>query len=87
VGAPVPVVRGSVAAAASEGRLVVLGGQDASRTYADAHAYDPEADLPPMALARHGFGAATWGGAVYALYGGPQPGLSVTGSVERLGPA
>jgi len=88
VHAPVPVLRGSVAAAVWHDRLVVLGGQNATRTFADVEAFDLANDtwltLPPLNLARHGFGAAVVDGNLYALYGGPRPGLTVTSSVEKL---
>lgn len=86
--APVPTLRGSVASAVWRDRLVVLGGQDAERTFADAEAYDPAADawvaLPPLGIARHGFGAVVHEDALYVAYGGPEPGLTVTSSVEAL---
>lgn len=85
---PNPTARNSVSAAAWDGKVVVLGGQDAERTYADVEAYDPATEawtaLPPMPTARHGFGAGAWDGRLYALLGGPEPGLSVTGAVEAL---
>nr|MBA2383271.1 hypothetical protein [Actinomycetota bacterium] len=39
------------------------------------------ADLPTP---RHGLGAVTRAGRVYAVAGGPQPGLTVSGAVESL---
>ncbi|MGQ0535615.1 MAG: Kelch repeat-containing protein [Methanobacteriota archaeon] len=84
----VPVKRGSLQAVAWDGRLVVLGGQNGTQTFADVDLYDPAArawsKLPPLPTPRHGFAAVEEGGAVYALLGGPEPGLSVTGSVEVL---
>ena len=86
--APVPTLRGSVAAAVWHERLVVLGGQNATQTFATVEAFDLANDtwvaLPPLGVARHGFGVVTHEGALYAAYGGPQPGLTVTSSVERL---
>lgn len=48
--------------------------------YDDVHAYDPTTDtwteLPPMPHGRHGFGAVTWEGKIYAVAGAPQEGVS-----------
>lgn len=85
---PVPTLRGSISAAVWRDRLVVLGGQDADRTFAQVEAFDLANDtwvaLPPLALARHGFGAVAHEDVLYAAYGGPEPGLTVTSSLEAL---
>lgn len=84
-----PRPRGSLAVTVLDGRIVAAGGQDLERTFDDADAFDGNATawvpLPAMPTARHGFGLAAWGGRAYALLGGPEPGLSVTGGVESLG--
>lgn len=86
--APVPTLRGSIAASVWHGRLVILGGQNATQTFADVEAFDLANDtwiaLPPLNQARHGFGAVVVESALYAAYGGPRPGLTVTSSIERL---
>jgi hypothetical protein len=41
------------------------------------------ADLPTP---RHGLGVVASGGRVYAVAGGPVPGLTVSGAVESLAP-
>lgn len=86
--APVPTLRGSISTAVWRDRLLVLGGQNATQTFANVEAFDLANDtwiaLPPLAQARHGFGAVTYEDVVYAAYGGPEPGLTVTGSVEAL---
>lgn len=42
------------------------------------------AALPPLAARRHGLGAAVVDGVAYTLLGGPQPGLTVSATVEAL---
>jgi Kelch motif protein len=89
--APLPLPKGAMAAAVWRGALVVAGGEDNNRTFPDVFAL-PSATanwtiLPPLPTPRHGFGAAVWGDRFYVLLGGPQPGLSVTASVESLGSA
>ena len=50
------------------------------RTFDDAEAYDPATNswsvLPPMPIARHGLGAASVGGAMHVISGGPRPGFT-----------
>jgi hypothetical protein len=40
--------------------------------------------LPDLPTPRHGLGVVAFGGAVYVLGGGPQPGLTVTDANEAL---
>jgi hypothetical protein len=40
--------------------------------------------LPPLAVARHGLGAAVLDDGVIIALGGPEPGLFVSAAVERL---
>lgn len=86
--APVPTLRGSVAAAMWKDRLVVLGGQNATQTFDAVEAFDLANDtwvaLPPLAQARHGFGAVVLEDVLYAAYGGPEPGLTTTSTIEAL---
>lgn len=90
-GAPLPTGRSGIAAAIGGGRIVVFGGEVAGadgHTFDDAEAYDPVVDswteLAPMPTARHGLGVAAVGQDVYAISGGPQPGLQVSNVNEVL---
>ena len=59
--------------------------------YDDVHAYDPTMDtwieLPDMPHGRHGFGAVTWEGKIYAVAGAPQEGVSGFAETIVLEPA
>jgi len=86
-----PTARGGLAAAAiCSGWIVAVGGErlDNPLTYDQAEAYEVAAGawsaLPAMPTARHGLGVATVGAAVYALAGGPQAGLHVSGAAEAI---
>ena len=85
---PVPGKRGGTAAAAVAGRLVSAGGEEPGGTIATVFAYSPRtrrwARLPRLRTARHGLGLVGWRGRAYALAGGPQPGLTVSGANEVL---
>jgi N-acetylneuraminic acid mutarotase len=85
---PVPGTRGGTAAAASAGRLVSAGGEEPGGTISAVYAYSPSTrrwrQLPRMRTSRHGLGLVGWRGRVYALAGGPQPGLTVSGANEVL---
>jgi hypothetical protein len=86
---PVPHPRGGTGAAALDGRIVSVGGEEPSGTIASVYAYDIAArrwdrldDLPSP---RHGLGVVALGARVYALAGGPRPGLFVSDANESLG--
>lgn len=84
----VPTPRGGVAAfwAPTVGACVV-GGEEPHGTFADAECVDVDGTvtaLPSLNAARHGLGAAVVEGSAYALLGGREPGLSVSGVVEAL---
>jgi hypothetical protein len=85
-----PTARSGHGAAVAEGLLVVLGGEelDGGTTIEQVEAYDPGSDgwiaLPDMVTPRHGVGAAARGARVFALEGGPQPGLAFSGALEYL---
>ena len=70
------------------GRIVVFGGEelDGGATIEQVEVFDPRvgewAPLPEMVTPRHGLGGAAKGARVYALEGGPQPGLSYSRSLE-----
>ena len=40
--------------------------------------------LPDLPTPRHGLGVVALGGRVWAIAGGPEPGLTVSGAVESL---
>ena len=88
----VPGPRGGTAAAAVAGRLVSAGGEEPGGTIRTVFAYNPGtrrwSSLPSLPRPRHGLGLVGYRGRAYALAGGPQPGLTVSGSnqVLRLGP-
>ena len=87
-----PTARGGLAAAATaNGFLVAPGGEELSpggTTYPQAEAYDIEREgwvsLPPMPSPRHGLGVAAIGNTVYTLAGGPEPALTLSGTVEAI---
>lgn len=87
-----PTPRGGLAAAAAaNGFIVAPGGEDLTpggTTFAEAEAFDVGRErwisLPPMPSPRHGLGVVAIGEAIYTLAGGPQPGLSHSGTVEAI---
>ncbi|HEX9816874.1 MAG TPA: kelch repeat-containing protein, partial [Candidatus Thermoplasmatota archaeon] len=88
--ASLPRVRGSLSAVEFNGSIIVAGGQDGSRTYAEVDVYDPSKNAwstwPDMTQARHGFGLGSYADFVYAVMGGPEPGRTSTEMVEAFGP-
>jgi non-specific serine/threonine protein kinase len=86
--APVPQPRGGTGATAAAGSIVSVGGEAPSGTIASVYAYDLARArwrrLPALRTPRHGLGVATVGTRVYALAGGPSPGLTVSGAAEYL---
>lgn len=88
----VPDTRGGTAAAAVAGRLVSAGGEEPGGTIRTVYAYDPRTGrwsrLPDLPRPVHGLGLVGYRGRAYALAGGPQPGLTVSGAnqVLRIGP-
>jgi N-acetylneuraminic acid mutarotase len=90
--ADVPTGRSGVAVLALEGYVYTFGGETfdeaGGRTYRDAERYDPRTGrweaLAPMPTARHGLGAAAFGGDVYVISGGPGPGFTFGNANERL---
>jgi N-acetylneuraminic acid mutarotase len=84
----VPETRGGTDSA-SVGRLVVSAGSESSAgTSAAVYAFDVRTRrwrrLPDLPTARHGLGVLGFAGRVYAIGGGPTPGLSVSGANEYL---
>jgi N-acetylneuraminic acid mutarotase len=89
-----PTARGGLAAISRAGVCHVIGGEDWALpfpgTFHAHEVYDPKSnawsDDLPMPTARHGFGLALLGGAMYAVGGGPSQGNSYTDVVEVLVP-
>ncbi len=84
--------RGGIAAVRlRDGRIVVFGGEElepGGTTIAKVELFDPRARrwraLPDMRTPRHGLGGAAIGNRVFALEGGPQPGLAFSNAIEFL---
>jgi Kelch motif len=72
------------------GRVVVFGGEelDGGTTIEEVEVFSPSAGgwsrLPDMVTPRHGVGGAAKGLRVYALEGGPRPGLAFSSALEYL---
>lgn len=85
-----PEAWGGTGAATLGGTIVSLGGESPQGTRASVFALAPGAQawtrLPDLPMPRHGLGVVAYGGRIYTLAGGPQPGLTVSGAVESLGP-
>jgi N-acetylneuraminic acid mutarotase len=90
---PLRTPRGGIASARlRDGRIVVFGGEDfggsGNSTIAEVELYDPRRRrwrrLPDMRTARHGLGGAALGNRVFALEGGPSPGLFYSNAIEFL---
>jgi N-acetylneuraminic acid mutarotase len=88
---PMVTARSGHAAVVTDGRLVVFGGEElggGGETIEQVEAFDPAAGawspLPQMITPRHGLGAAARAGRVYAIEGGPQPGLAFSSALEYL---
>lgn len=84
-----PHARGGTGASAVARRLIVsVGGEEPAGTIASVYAFDVVRRhwdrLPNMRTPRHGLGVVTFGGTVYAIAGGPRPGLHVSGANEAL---
>jgi N-acetylneuraminic acid mutarotase len=84
--APMPSKRGGLAAASSDadGSIYVFGGESPAGTFNNNESYRPATDkwfsATPMPDARHGLAAVTVDNEIYVIGGGPQPGLTVSGS-------
>ena len=83
--------RSGFQAAVVRGHLVAVGGEqlaEGTQTIAPVEIYDPEEKrwraLPAMLTPRHGLGVASKGRTVFALEGGPQPGLNFSSTLEAL---
>jgi hypothetical protein len=83
-----PTARGGVAAFWSPTHGACLaGGEQPTGTFSEVECIDADGEtvsLPALSEARHGLGAAVIGGIAYVVLGGPEPLLSVSGTVEAL---
>jgi hypothetical protein len=64
-----------------------VGGEAPSGTFVEVECMTAEGKvttLPPLRESRHGLGAVVVAGTAYALLGGPEPGLTVSDSVQAL---
>jgi N-acetylneuraminic acid mutarotase len=86
------VARGGIASARlADGRIVVFGGENlgpGGTTIAPVELFDVKTKrwrrLPDMRTPRHGLGGAALGRRVFAIEGGPQPGLHYSRAIEYL---
>jgi Kelch motif len=83
-----PVARSGFQAVSVDDAIVVVGGEDGAQTVPEVDRLDlrtgrwtPLAELP---VARHGLGVVADGPLVFAIDGGPQPGLTTSRLVTRL---
>ena len=89
---PMRRARGGIASARlRDGRIVVFGGEDlraGGTTIGPVELFSPRTrrwrSLPDMRTPRHGLGGVALGNRVYAIEGGPRPGLHFSSAVEFL---
>jgi hypothetical protein len=65
----------------------LIGGEAPDGTFADVECVAADGSaiaLPGLAFPRHGLGAVVLDGIAYVLLGGPEPGLTVSATVETL---
>ena len=90
---PMPSKRSGIAAVTAvsssltSSSIYVFGGEEASKTFSNNEKYDPKINKwnsePPMPTARHGLAAVfAEDNKIFVIGGGPQPGLSVSGTNE-----
>ncbi|MGH2740501.1 MAG: Kelch repeat-containing protein [Actinomycetota bacterium] len=83
-----PTPRGGLAATATERFLVAAGGEEQGKTFEEVEAFDLAEGtwfpLPALPTPRHGLGVVAVDATVYVLAGGPEPGLSVSSTVEAI---
>jgi hypothetical protein len=84
----VPDARGGTAAAGYGWTILSVGGERTTVTIGSVYAYDTRnrrwRRLPDLPTPRHGLGLVVVSGRAYALAGGPEPGLHVSGANEYL---
>ena len=87
-GADMPTGRSGITSAVVGGKVYVFGGESTDKTFNEAEEYNPVSDtwgkLTPMPEARHGLGSAVFSNNIYLFLGGPQPGLTVSDTVQIL---
>lgn len=92
--ADMPTARGGVIGAVVDDKIYVLGGEG-NRTapngvYPNVEVYDPTTDswelMSPMALPRHGVGAAAFEGRIYVPGGATSQGFGATATVDVVTP-
>lgn len=83
--------RSGFGAAEVKGKIVVVGGEqlaEGAKTIRSVELYDPALTrwrrLPGMLTPRHGLGVSSRGRIVFAVEGGPRPGLSFSRALEAL---
>lgn len=84
--------RGGIASVRlGDGRIVVFGGEElgaGGETIAEVELFDPRTGrwrrLPDMRTPRHGLGGVALGNRVFAVEGGPQPGLAYSAAIEFI---
>jgi N-acetylneuraminic acid mutarotase len=89
---PLRVARGGIASVRlSDGRIVVFGGErlePGGTTIPEVELFDPRrgrwSSLPDLRTPRHGLGGVALGRRVYAIQGGPTPGLDFSNAIEYL---
>jgi hypothetical protein len=85
-----PAARGGTGAATFGPVIVSVGGEAPGGTIASVFAFDwikrRWSKLPDLPTPRHGLGVVATRDGVYAIAGGPEPGLTVSGANELLGP-
>jgi len=85
---PVPGARGGTAATVSGRLLVSVGGEAPEGTIKEVYALNLKTRrwqmLPDLPTPRHGLGVVALRGRVYAIGGGPRPGLFVSAANEYL---
>jgi N-acetylneuraminic acid mutarotase len=80
--------RGGIAAATAGGDVIVFGGEESAGTIREVERFDPDtrtwSPLPAMRTPRHGLGGVALERRVFAVEGGPQPGLFYSRAIEAL---
>jgi hypothetical protein len=85
--------RGGIASVRlGDGRIVVFGGEEfggsGDETISETELFNPRTGrwrrLPDMRTPRHGLGGAALGNRVFAVEGGPQPGLTFSDAIEFI---
>ena len=86
--APMPVARSGFQAVFANGQIVTVGGEGPAGTIGEVDALSPATGrwtrLRDLPTPRHGLGLVALGPLVYAIEGGPQPGLTTSRAVQRL---